>query len=216
MGSTDDGLKAGRDLAERVEKAFRDLEDERESNKTLKLELEKLRIERDALKQQLDARYILLSPHKRCHLYRPLPSFSQDLGKIPRRSRDTPSTSNHRKLSRQLSAQLTALRSRYDDLVAHQQRQEALYKDDYKQWREFKRWLFDEEADRDPERWLKKGVDLHKGDATDEGPTNVSTSRIWKKREKLIEMSRERKSKPSGNVTPTSQGQQRSYPIFSP
>ena len=61
MAETDDVLKAGRDLAERVEKAFHDLEDERESNRTLKLELGKLQNERDALKQQLDARYIPLS-----------------------------------------------------------------------------------------------------------------------------------------------------------
>ena len=94
--------------------------------------------------------------------------------------------------------------------MAFQQRQEALYKDDYKKWREFKRWLFDEEADRAPERWLKKGEDLHKEDTTDEGPTSVTTSRIWKKREKLIEMNRERKFKPPRHKTPTSQleGQQ--------
>jgi hypothetical protein len=109
-----------------------------------------------------------------------------------------------------LSAQLATLSSKYDDLLAFQQRQEALFKEDYRQWREFKRWLFDEDADRDPECWFKTGVQLHKEGASDgELSANLATPRIWKKREVLIERRRERKGKSPETKIPTSRGQRR-------
>jgi hypothetical protein len=109
-----------------------------------------------------------------------------------------------------LRAQLDSLSSKYDDLLAFQQRQEAHFKEDYRQWRAFKRWLFDEDADRDPDCWFKKGVQLHKEDASDRKlSANIATPRIWKKREMLIERRRERKGKSPENKMPTSKGQRR-------
>jgi septation ring formation regulator EzrA len=56
-----DAPRLGRDLVECVEQLCKELEEERGANKTLKLELEKLQDERDALKHKLDARHVPFS-----------------------------------------------------------------------------------------------------------------------------------------------------------
>ena len=97
----------------------------------------------------------------------------------------TPSTPSHNSIQR-VTLELSILQSQYDELLRVHRRAEARYEADYRKWREFKEWLFDEETQNKKNR-NGKGTELNNV-MSKEARKKRANARIWKKRQMLLKI----------------------------